>query len=177
MSNKAVGLDPLENAKVAGGARGYSSRLSGLGVQLGSTSSNLGSSSQITFSSALLHPRVQAVAAERFNSKHYADAVEAAFKALDGEVRVIAMSRGAPEMDGADLMHTVFSPNRPFIALADLTTKSGRNLQQGYMEMFAGSMMALRNPKAHANLDISAERAMHHLFVASDLWGALDARV
>lgn len=124
----------------------------------------------------LLHPKVQAVAGERFDSGQYADAVEAAFKALNAEVKSIARARGAPDIDGASLMHTAFSPKAPIIVLADLSTQSGRDMQQGYMEMFAGAMSAIRNPKAHENIVISTERSLHLLFLASTLWHTLDGR-
>lgn len=125
---------------------------------------------------SLLHQRVRAAAQERFRDGHYADAVEAALKALNVEVKTIAQARGAEEMDGATLMHTVFSPKKPIIVLADLGTQTGRDMQQGYMELFAGAMSAIRNPKAHDNVSITRERAIHLLFLASTLWQTLDDR-
>ena len=125
---------------------------------------------------SLLHPRVVAVAQPRFTTGHFADAVEAALKALNSEVRNVAMARGAAPMDGAALMHTVFSVKTPVIVLADLSTQSGRDMQQGYMEMFAGAMSAIRNPKAHDNIVITRERGFHLLFIASTLWHTLDER-
>ena len=125
---------------------------------------------------SLLHRKVQAVAEERFRSGQYADAVEAALKALNNEVKSITRARVGVEMDGAQLMHAAFSPKSQIIVLADLTTQSGRDMQQGFMEMFAGAMLAIRNPKAHDNVVITSERAIHFLFVASTLWGTLDNR-
>ena len=101
---------------------------------------------------------------------------EAALKALNIEVRNLAVARGAPAMDGRSLMHTVFSPKAPLIVLADLSTQNGKDMQQGYMEMFAGAMSAIRNPKAHDNIAITRERGFHLLFVASTLWQTLDSR-
>lgn len=124
----------------------------------------------------VLHPRVRAVAEKRFNDGHYADAAEAALKALNGEVQRIAKERGAPEMDGARLMRTAFSPSAPIIVLADQTTQSGKDMQQGYMDMFAGAMSAVRNPKAHGNVEITPERGLHFLFLSSMLWYTLDDR-
>jgi uncharacterized protein (TIGR02391 family) len=125
----------------------------------------------------LMHDSVRAAARDRFDHAHYADAVEAAFKMLNNEVKKIARSRGGPEMDGATLMHTAFSPKNPLIVLADLSTQSGRDMQQGYMELFAGSMSAIRNPKAHDDVTITQERALHLLFLASTLWSTLEARL
>lgn len=124
----------------------------------------------------LLHPKVVGLAQTRFANGHYADGVEAALKALNIEVRNLAIARGAAPMDGPSLMHTVFSPKAPIIVLADLSTQSGKDMQQGYMEMFAGAMSAIRNPKAHDNIAITRERGFHLLFVASALWQTLDSR-
>lgn len=126
---------------------------------------------------SLLHPKVQEVAVERFDTGQYADAVEATLKALNNAVRAITKARGASEMDGTQLMHSAFSPKNPIIVLGDLSTQSGRDTQQGFMEMFAGAMSAIRNPKSHDNVVISPERAIHLLFVASTLWYTLDARL
>jgi uncharacterized protein (TIGR02391 family) len=124
----------------------------------------------------VLHPRVQLVAKDRFDAGHYADAVEAVLKELAVTVRALVLQRGGPELDGVALMQKAFSPNNPIIVLADIGTQSGKDMQRGYMEMFAGSMAAIRNPKAHGNVIITAERALHFLFVASTLWYTLDER-
>jgi uncharacterized protein (TIGR02391 family) len=124
----------------------------------------------------LLHPRVQVVAQPRFRSGHYADAVEATLKELASTVRALVLQRGGPELDGTALMQMAFSPKSPIIVLADLTTQSGKDMQRGYMDMFAGAMSAIRNPKAHGNVLITRERSLHFLFVASTLWYTLDER-
>ena len=71
-------------------------------------------------------------------------------------------------------MHQAFSPKKPVIILDDLSTETGRNTQQGYMEIFAGAMMGIRNPKAHANITISPERGLQFLVLASLLMSKLD---
>jgi uncharacterized protein (TIGR02391 family) len=124
----------------------------------------------------LLHPQVVRTSRERFDAGHYADSVEAALKRLNNEVKSIAKARGAQEMDGAQLMHTALSPKNPLIVLADLSTQTGKDMQQGYMKLFAGAMSAIRNPKAHDNVVTSDERALHLLFLASTLWYTLDER-
>ena len=88
------------------------------------------------------------------NPNHFADSVEAA--------------------DGSSLMKKTFSVNQPKIAFDDNSTETGRNIQQGYMELFSGAMIGIRNPKAHANITISRERAIHFLFLASLLMCKLD---
>jgi uncharacterized protein (TIGR02391 family) len=119
---------------------------------------------------------VQVVAQQRFRAGHYADAVEATLKELATTVRNLVLQRGGAEMDGTSLMQTAFSPKNPIIVLADLSTQSGKDMQRGYMELFAGAMSAIRNPKAHGNISITPERALHLLFLASTLWYTLDER-
>jgi uncharacterized protein (TIGR02391 family) len=125
---------------------------------------------------ALLHPKVQVIAKKRFHAGHYADAVEATLKELATTVRTLVLQRGGLELDGVALMQTAFSPKNPIIVLADQATQSGRDMQRGYMDLFAGVMAAIRNPKAHGNVAITPERALHLLFVASTLWYTLDER-
>jgi uncharacterized protein (TIGR02391 family) len=114
------------------------------------------------------------LAKDRFTATHYADAVESAFKAQNVEVRNRVKARAGQELDGASLMNTAFSPNAPIVVLDDLNTQSGRDAQLGYMQIFAGSMTGIRNPKAHDIVQITPERTIHLLFLASLLWSKLD---
>jgi uncharacterized protein (TIGR02391 family) len=125
---------------------------------------------------ALMHPTVVKIARTRFDSGHFADAVEAALKEVNDIVRQIVLTKTGQELDGADLMNKAFSLKNPIIVLDDLGTLTGRNIQQGYMQIFAGAMIGIRNPKAHANIAIDANRALHFLFLASLLLFKLDER-
>lgn len=122
----------------------------------------------------LLHGSVQRVAETRFDSGHFADAVEAALKEVNNRVKMFVKDKTGEELDGAPLMNRAFSPKSPVIVLDDLTTESGKNIQFGYMQIFAGSMTGIRNPKAHANIRISPERALQFLTLASLLMEKLD---
>lgn len=123
---------------------------------------------------ANVHPSVRRVAESRFAAGHLADAVEAALKEVNSRVKREYKERTRVELDGKGLMMKAFSVDKPQIVLADLDTDSGKSEQEGYMFLFAGAMEALRNPKAHANIDIDESRALHHLFVASLLMSKLD---
>ena len=106
---------------------------------------------------ALLHAKVVTSAKARFDAGHYADAVEAALKDLNSTVKEMVKKKTGTELDGAQLMQKAFSPNAPvLIALDDLSAETGRNIQQGYMQIFSGAMIGIRNPKAHANLSITS---------------------
>ncbi|MDR3548234.1 MAG: TIGR02391 family protein [Candidatus Pacebacteria bacterium] len=125
---------------------------------------------------SLLHPKVVVAAKARFEAGQYADCVEATMKDLNSAVKALVKTRVNQEFDGADLMCRAFSPSNPIIVLDDQTTESGQNQQKGFMQIFAGAMTGIRNPKAHENLTITKERAIHHLFLASLLFHRLDER-
>jgi len=123
-----------------------------------------------------IHPSVANAARKRYESGHFADAVEAALKALNVTVKTIYQEKTGEELDGVTLMRKAFSPNRPVIILDNQDTQSGRDIQQGYMDLFAGAMAGIRNPKAHDIIEIDEGRAIHHLFLTSLLFYKLDER-
>jgi uncharacterized protein (TIGR02391 family) len=125
----------------------------------------------------LMHPAVVKVSKTRFDSGHFADAVEAALKEVNEIVRNIVRDRTGKEYDGADLMNRAFSIERAIIALDDLNTTAGRNIQVGYMQICSGAMTGIRNPKAHSNVQIDSIRGIHLLFLASLICFKIDERV
>ncbi len=70
-------------------------------------------------------------------------------KEVNARVKRLWIAAGQPEKDGKALMLSAFSPNSPTIRLDDLSTESGRNIQEGYMHLFAGAIQGVRNPKSH----------------------------
>jgi len=124
-----------------------------------------------------IHPKITSVAKRRYENAHYADAVLSAFREVNSCVKKIVMNKTAEELDGSSLMHKAFSPNNPIIVLDNLSTDSGRNVQQGYMEIFSGAMVGIRNPKAHENMDIEAIPAKHRIYLASLLMTKIDERI
>lgn len=126
----------------------------------------------------LIHNNIAKVAKDKFEDGYFADAVESALKAVNKRVKDYVKNSTEEERDGADLMNFAFSLKKPIISLGDLSTETGRNIQQGYMQIFAGSMTGIRNPKAHDNVVLEKERAIHFLFLSSLLMAKLDeARV
>lgn len=124
----------------------------------------------------LLHPKIVEVSKNRFETKHFADSVEAALKEVNNIVKVIVKQRTGQEYDGADLMNRAFSLQNPIIVLDDLSTKTGKNIQKGYMQIFSGAMTGIRNPKAHENVTIERQRTIHFLFLASLLMFKIDEK-
>lgn len=115
----------------------------------------------------LLHPKIVVVAQPRFHAGHLADSVEAALKEVNSTVKNIVKLKIGKELDGASLMNTALSVNNPILKLDDPSTLSGKDIQQGYMQIFAGAMTGVRNPKAHGNIAIDENQAIHLLFLAS----------
>ena len=74
-------------------------------------------------------------------------------------------------------MHKAFGGNEPFIELAPLDTESGHSLQEGFHMIFAGAMTGIRNPNAHAVLDMDRRRDLSHLiYLASLLFSMYEER-
>lgn len=124
----------------------------------------------------LINPAITRVSKSRFDSGHYADSVEAALKEINKVIKEIVKTDTGEELDGAQLMYKAFSPNQPVIRIGDLSSETGRNIQQGYMQIFAGAMIGIRNPKAHENIVINSNRAIHLLTLASLLISKLDEK-
>lgn len=80
-----------------------------------------------------------------FVDGHYALAVEEAFKCVNNLVK----RRTSSAADGAGLMTAAFSANSPLLKLNAMSTQSQRDQQQGYMQIYAGCMTGIRNPRAH----------------------------
>lgn len=121
-----------------------------------------------------IHKDIIDVSKNKFEDRHYADAVESALKSVNKRVKNIVKAKTAKEMDGKGLMLEAFSPKCPVIVLDDPTNRIGMDIQEGYMHIFAGAMQGIRNPKAHDNVIITRERAIHHIFLASLLMHILD---
>ena len=117
-----------------------------------------------------LHPEIGEAAGKLYLGGHYANAIEAAIKALCNRVRV----HSGKELDGADLMKTVFSPKNPSLRFNDFKDRSDRDQQEGYMMMFAGVVAGLRNPRAHKITQDDPEDALEFIAHISHLAKLLD---
>jgi uncharacterized protein (TIGR02391 family) len=124
-----------------------------------------------------VHPRICALARPRFEAGFFGDAVEASFKELNDAVKRIVRDTDGRDLDGAGLMTTAFSQQNPIIHLTALTTETDKSIQQGYMQIMAGSMTGIRNPKAHGNLNPDSTKALHLICLASLLMHKLDERI
>jgi uncharacterized protein (TIGR02391 family) len=97
------------------------------------------------FETRNIHPALPKVVMRLFDDGHYAQATFEAFKFLDRQVATIAKS----SLSGYKLMMDAFKDQAPSIKLTPLATDSDKDEQKGYQFIFAGSIMAIRNPRGH----------------------------
>lgn len=104
-----------------------------------------------------------------FKDGHHARAVEEAYKLLDNIVKnKSGMSQSSTT--GSALMQKVFTPNKPILKLNAGGTPSEIDEQNGYMQIFAGCMTGIRNPRAHeSDWEDTEERALQLIIFANHL--------
>ena len=102
-----------------------------------------------------------------FIDGHHARAVEEGYKYLCNLVKKRSEIIGE---DGASLMKRALTPNKPILALNALSSRSEKDEQLGYMEIYAGCMTGIRNPRAHEHeWEDSESRAIQLLTLANHL--------
>lgn len=128
----------------------------------------------------LIHPQITKVSQKLFADGHYPNAACDAFIEINDRVKKIYKAHH-PEItdlpDGQTLMNKVFADKDPLLEVCDLSDDTGKNMQSGTRFMLAGAMAALRNPKAHANIDLEKEDAMRRITFASMLMYKIDDAV
>jgi uncharacterized protein (TIGR02391 family) len=101
-----------------------------------------------------------------FDDGHYSQAAFEAFKFLDKEIQRIS---GCCET-GYKLIMQVLSDSSPIIALTPNSNTSEKDEQKGYQFLFAGSMLAIRNPRGHEySFKDPPDLCLDHLSLASML--------
>lgn len=124
-----------------------------------------------------MHPKIKNLIFDKFIGKHYADCVETAFKEINSRLKKIYKKQKGEEKDGSALMTAIFSATNPVLCFEDMGSQSGRNVQIGYMKIFEGAMLGIRNPKAHENMSINKDAAIKRLILASLLMDKIDEAV
>jgi uncharacterized protein (TIGR02391 family) len=138
--------------------------------QAGDNGSDTGSRTLRAYEGLELYQEIARAASTLYRDGHYANAVEAAVKALNGLVRL----RSGLEIDGTSLMERAFSPNNPILKFNALADQSDRDEQRGFMQMFSGAVSGLRNPRAHGFIHDDPERALEFIAFVSLLAKLLD---
>lgn len=98
------------------------------------------------------HPRIRRVSRSHWNNKQYRSAILDAQIELENMVKERANypkdNRGN-ELGGTSLMHKAFDVKNPILKWSDLSTRVLQDELDGYKLIFAGSVLGIRNPKAH----------------------------
>ena len=118
-----------------------------------------------------LHGEIERAAGKLYRGGHYGNAVQDAVKALNGLVRL----RSQVEQDGSTLMERVFNPTNPVLKFNELKDQNDRDERRGYMMLFSGAVVGLRNPRAHRFVQDDPEQALEFIAFVSLLAKLLDS--
>jgi len=120
------------------------------------------------------HPRIVDASRSQFRSGHYAEAIFNAFKCIE----ILAKEKSGSRKRGTALMQDIFSENNPIIKLNNMQQDFEIDEQQGFRFIYAGAMLGIRNPNAHADIpQKDPYRTLEYLSLASLLTKRLDEGV
>ena len=106
-----------------------------------------------------------------FDNGHFAQATFEAMKFVDEEIRRIAKSSES----GTKLMMQALGGASPVVKLNPGMTSTEKDEQEGFKFLFAGVMLAIRNPRGHrTRLTDDPDTCLDHLSLASMLLRRLD---
>lgn len=118
-----------------------------------------------------IHQRLPVKVRELFDDGHYAEATFNAFKFLDKEMQRLSQLNKT----GFKLMMDALNEESPIVRLTACGTISEKDEQQGYRFIFAGSVLAIRNPRGHEyDVNDSPHGCLDHLSLASLLLRRLE---
>jgi uncharacterized protein (TIGR02391 family) len=106
-----------------------------------------------------------------FDNGHYSQATFEAYKFVDKEVQRFS----GLSASGFNVMMQAFAVESPYIQLTPLTKTSEKDEQKGFQFIFAGSILAIRNPRGHeCDVIDTPDQCLDHLSLASLLLRRLD---
>lgn len=120
--------------------------ISTLEEKLSDASISAGGLTPLTLEGCDFHQATKAACGRLYRDQHYAEAVEAACKALNAQVQI---KSGKFDINDTALMDCVFSVGNPILSFNDLVDKHDQGEQQGMMYLYKGVFMAYRNQRAH----------------------------
>jgi uncharacterized protein (TIGR02391 family) len=118
-----------------------------------------------------IHPALPCDVQDLFDNGHYAQATFEAFKYVD---KLVEQLSGTTK-SGVPGMMQAFSEKVPLVQLTPCGTTSEKDEQEGYKFLFAGSILAIRNPRGHEfSVKDSPDACLDHLSMASMLLRRLE---
>jgi uncharacterized protein (TIGR02391 family) len=113
-----------------------------------------------------IHERISDVSLGLFDNGHYSQATFEAYKFVDKTIQDVASSSES----GFKLMMSALGGSDPAVKLNPNETTTEQDEQKGFQFLFAGSILAIRNPRGHEYaVQDSAEKCLDHLGLASML--------
>ena len=120
------------------------------------------------------HPKIVKASRSQFRSGHYTEAIFNAFRCIE----IFAKQKSGSKKRGTALMQEIFSENHPIIKLNNMQYDFEIDEQNGFRFIYAGAMLGIRNPKAHADIQQKDPyRTLEYLSLASLLANRLDEGV
>lgn len=120
------------------------------------------------------HADVVKAASDLFADGHYSSAVYEAFKSVEVRVRQLT----SVDKSGVQLMGDAFGGKQPRLDVAVEPGRSGVDEREGFLSLFRGAMLAVRNPKAHELVRPGdPTEALEYLGFASLLHRRLDVAI
>ena len=119
-----------------------------------------------------IHPIVKKVTYHLFKEGHYYEAVRNASTLYISEVKNRSdqpKDKHGRELDGRKLMQEVFKVDNPILVLNSLKTQSEKDEQEGFMHLSIGTVVGIRNPKAHELDREDPYRALEYIILISML--------
>ena len=126
---------------------------------------------QHPFDTRNVHQCLPQIVQDLFDNGHYAQATFEAFKYID---KLIQKTAGTTQ-SGCKSMMQVFAGASPQILLTANKSTSEQDEQKGFKFLFAGSMLAIRNPRGHeVSLRDTPDLCLDHLALGSMLLRRLE---
>lgn len=105
-----------------------------------------------------------AIVQQLFDNGHYAQATFEAYKFVDKEIQRHAKSGKS----GFGLMMEALGGDNPNVRLTPMLTVSQQDEQKGFQFLFAGAVLAIRNPRGHEYaISDDPDLCLDHLSLAS----------
>ena len=123
------------------------------------------------FDSRNIHPGIPSRVRKLFDDGHYPQATFEAFKFVDKEIQ----RHSGIGSTGSKLMMEAFKKSTPALRLNPLSNQSEHDEQKGFQFIFAGSVLAIRNPRGHeVSIPESPDQCLDHLSLVSLLLRRLE---
>lgn len=119
----------------------------------------------VTYDAIITDGSLRQATRKLFRNGHFSEAVGKAYMVVNNTVK----KRTATTHDGVDLMNHAFSEKAPLLAITPRKTESEKNEHSGYRSIFVGSMLGIRNPRHHDDLQDEPDAALEMLMMANHL--------